>query len=556
MVFTMTLLLAAVSLFALLGRRDIVTSHEARVVQTARQMAVSGWPWQSPRVSVPHGTERIDVNPWIVPVLNGEIRLKKPPLPYWSDAVLFRWVGFSEGIARFPSALLGFLGALLIYDLARRVIGARAALPAMLIWITTHFVVDEFRKAMADPYLAFATLMAMWAWVRAGRRSSFLLLFYVGLAIGVLAKGPVIFVTVLPGLVMWTVIRKPARKSSLRFHIVGIVMFILLVAPWAMMVMRQVPHAIDIWKAELEGDDKPRAAIYYLLTIWQLTLLWTIPWLISIVVTFLHGWRGLWSPRGRRRVFALGWMLAILIIFSLKAEKKNAYLLPLMPASILLSADGVGMMLFLSRRKIGVGLSRIAMTAQALIGVGFAVSVLVLIIRHHLGANRIGVSAVVVLIALLPLRAIQVHQPFRWLLTQVVAYVAVLMVFIGVYMAWTDRLRSPRAFASSVYEVSERTHVPIWRAKSPEEVTVYLPLDLAPSNGARQVLIAVDDPKGELLGTPREFEAITDGIRVIDVRPVQLPTSTGTRYRLYELTLDRGAGSIAWEGEAPSEPSL
>ena len=48
------LVLAAMPVFvALLGRRDIGTSHEARVAQTARQMADAGWPWNARALSVP-----------------------------------------------------------------------------------------------------------------------------------------------------------------------------------------------------------------------------------------------------------------------------------------------------------------------------------------------------------------------------------------------------------------------------------------------------------------------------------------------------------------------
>src|SRR3954451_15034429 len=86
------LLLFALALFLpLLGRRDIVTSHEARVVQTAREMAHAGWPWAAERLAVPgvHLTNAPDVdgkpalrlapdpdapkllvNPWLVPTLN------------------------------------------------------------------------------------------------------------------------------------------------------------------------------------------------------------------------------------------------------------------------------------------------------------------------------------------------------------------------------------------------------------------------------------------------------------------------------------------------------
>src|SRR5947207_12011272 len=102
----------------------------------------------------------------MVPVLNGEIRLQKPPLPYWCSAILFRLFGieWSEALARFIPALLGALATFFVADLARLLLGRRFAFPAALVWVSSYFIPDEFRKAMADPYLTFFALLAIWGW--------------------------------------------------------------------------------------------------------------------------------------------------------------------------------------------------------------------------------------------------------------------------------------------------------------------------------------------------------------------------------------------------------
>ena len=182
------LALALLIILPMIGARDVVTSHEARVVQTARQMAAVGWPWAARPVSVPvvavreldgmkrlaplPGAGTMEVNPWLVPVMNGQVRLQKPPLPYWCAAVLFQLTGsidrVSEVAARFPSALMGALAVLLMYDLGRMLHGRLAGWFAGLVWVSSYFVFDEFRKARADPYLAFVSLLSIWAWVRGG----------------------------------------------------------------------------------------------------------------------------------------------------------------------------------------------------------------------------------------------------------------------------------------------------------------------------------------------------------------------------------------------------
>jgi len=238
-----------------LGWRDLVTSHEGRVAQTARIMAASGWPWNATPVHVSGFVEsnesnrlapaqlpggRDTVNPWLFPVINDAIRLQKPPLAYWMTAIVFKLFGVSEFNARIVPALLGALATLMTWDLARLILGRRAALPAAIAWITMRFVADEFRKSMADPYLAFFTLATLWGWWRCGRGRN--ILAWIALALGVLAKGPVIFVHLLPAMAAAKVLlRRRSGSPRLISHVVGLIVCIAIVLPWPYLVLKQAP---------------------------------------------------------------------------------------------------------------------------------------------------------------------------------------------------------------------------------------------------------------------------------------------------------------------------
>src|SRR5579864_5642947 len=103
------------------GRRQFAASHEARVADPAREMAAAGWPWNARVIEVPavHLVKRmgvlrlaadsdaptLHVDPWVVPVLTGEVRLQKPPLPYWCAAVAYRLWGVGEMTSRLVPAL-------------------------------------------------------------------------------------------------------------------------------------------------------------------------------------------------------------------------------------------------------------------------------------------------------------------------------------------------------------------------------------------------------------------------------------------------------------------
>jgi 4-amino-4-deoxy-L-arabinose transferase-like glycosyltransferase len=388
----------------LLGRRDIVTGHEARVAQTAREMART-WPWQNGEADRLHvdrvvltdigsGVLRlypatdgstVSVNPWLVPVLQGLIRLQKPPLPYWCAAVplkLFSGGNLGTGWARFVPALMGAFGVLFMYDLARLTIGRAGAWAAGLVWVSSYLPFEEYRLAMPDPYLAFFTLVCVWAWFAAGKSlgssrkwgsrkwwgsgvvawwsngrertqlphytttqlhlhtAAVLVLFYVSLALGVLAKGPLIFLHVGIALAAYHVCYRRRPPGRVWQHLLGVAVFAAVAVPWAVYVYRQVPDAAAVWRYESVGElsnnrENVRPWWFYAPAALQISLPWAPVWLAGLVLPFVRRRRG---RLDRRAFFPLIWYGATVVFFSLVNQKKDPYLLPVLPAQVLLIA--------------------------------------------------------------------------------------------------------------------------------------------------------------------------------------------------------------------------
>jgi 4-amino-4-deoxy-L-arabinose transferase-like glycosyltransferase len=558
------LLVLAVSVFfPFLGERNITSSHEARVAQTARRMAASGWPWDASPVDVPlvrlsdtpqgkrlaplPDRQMMPVNPWIVPVMRGQIRLQKPPLPYWCAAIMYRLTEPGELAARFPGALLGMLGALLMFDLAGRYFGRRAALPAALVWVSSQFLVEQFRIATADPYLCFFTLAGFWALVT--RRT---VLLYVAVALGALAKGPLILLTLLPGIVFAQLLasRRAARRSGWLAHLVGVALLIAIAIPWYFVVYRQVPHALDLWRYESIGSladkmEKPRPWWLYLGTTFRLPLPWTPMWIAGVTLLFCHGRRGLFSPRGKRRLLLMAWYVMVVLVFSFAHSKKDAYLLPLMPVMALTIADALAVLIAWGRRRRFADLPGILATTQAAIGIGAAAVVLVLVARLSLHRGiAVTLAAGATLLALGVLYPIFRAQPRRWLILQSIAYAAILVVLFGFQRPAVENQRSPRMFAAHLDELMHESHLPIMLERLPEEVTFYLPLQLKDYRDANRVLAVVDDSRGDFrLGARQADSAFFgewfDDAQVIEVRSISVPDDGHGRWRLYELVLDR-----------------
>src|SRR5688500_7570015 len=265
-------LLAALAFLPYLNRPDVVTSHEARLIQVSRAMAESGWPWDAKPVTTPDvqlvrddqnvldlrpkpGAASLQLNPWLVPILNGQVRLQKPPLPYWATATVYRIAGgHSELTSRLIPALLGFVSTFLVAALARRLIGRRASVPAALLWASSYFIPDEYRKAMADPYLAFFTLVAIWAWVRARHfkyqisNLKWVVLAYVSIGLGLLSKGhPMVPHLIIP-IALYHALYRRRVPGRWWLHLLGIAIVAAITLPWVIYVLKYVPSAPEFWR--------------------------------------------------------------------------------------------------------------------------------------------------------------------------------------------------------------------------------------------------------------------------------------------------------------------
>ncbi len=579
-------LLAVLAFLPALGRRPIVTSHEARVAQTARQMAVAGWPWRHPRVSVPavelaktpDGKTFLDpqwpplrppisVNPWLIPVLNGEVRLQKTPLPYWCAAVLFRLAHApgNEALARLTPAVLGLLATFLIYALARRLLGRTVAWCAALIWVSTHFAAEQYRLAMADPYLSFFTLLALWAWVEVSRRPDtktappaplprhrfvYLLIFYLAVALGLLAKGPPLFLVLGVPIVLFhlcTGRRPPIDRLG---HLLGAMIVAIAIVPWAMYVRHHVPHALEIWRYESIGElpgadnvEKARPFWFYIPSLFQLSLPWTPLWIAGLVMPFIRRRPPRKFPRRRRpRWFPFLWYITVILLFSAMPVKKNTYLLPVLPAQVLITAQALAALLVTMRRSFNKG----AWLAwiQAAIGIGAAAAITVGIVKD-VQLNRgfaIALAALALAAAAGAIAELRARTSALWLWRQSIAYVLTLAAFLSFWSPARDTPRSARPICAELLSLIEQTGEPLALTKLPEEASLYLPLTIAspPSSlSTGTVLVIVDDPHHTAKPDASALQDRVPGRHITAVERVPLNSAPGdARWKVFRLTVE------------------
>jgi 4-amino-4-deoxy-L-arabinose transferase-like glycosyltransferase len=141
---------------------------------------------------------------WVVPYLQGEPYLDKPPLLYWLVGLSYRVFGVHDWAARLVPALATHGSVLLVYLFGRRSLGERAAFRGALALGLAPGFLGMGRLLLLDGLLTFCTTLALFAAFEAVRgprlRRGWWLLAGLACGLGVLAKGPIALVLLLPPL--------------------------------------------------------------------------------------------------------------------------------------------------------------------------------------------------------------------------------------------------------------------------------------------------------------------------------------------------------------------
>ncbi len=290
---------------------------------------------------------------FLVPHLNGEPYSHKPPLLFWLVHAGWAVFGVNEWWPRLLPALLSISSVFLMRRLARQCWPTATVLPDMATWIVfgTFLFAGLFTLLGFDPLLMGCTLIGMVGLVRAaqGERLRGLLWFGVGIGLGVLSKGPVILLHLLPAAVLapwWATL---PRGTIARWYLgvlgallLGAAIALAWAAPAAYVGGEAYRNAI-LWgqtAGRMTESFAHREPWWHYLSVLPLML---FPWFLWPAL-----WRGVAGLRGGKLDtgvrFLLAWIVPVFIGFSLISGKQMRYLLPLIPAFALFAAHVISRM--------------------------------------------------------------------------------------------------------------------------------------------------------------------------------------------------------------------
>jgi 4-amino-4-deoxy-L-arabinose transferase-like glycosyltransferase len=330
------LVVVVLTRLASLGIYPLTDTTEARYGEMARKMLETG-NWISPQWE------------YGVPFWG------KPPLSFWAAAASMAVFGINEFAARFATFVFALATAALFWrwphSPAPRGAGAMAAALVLLSSVLGFLIAGA---VATDVFMVFGMTLSMVAFWNAlhAPGSADRWWFFVGLAVGLLAKGPVAIVMTAIALGLWLAWTRDWRAI---WHglpwLRGLLLTAALTLPWYLAAEAATPGFLRYfiigehwqrftqpgWTGDLYGNGHIRMRG----SIWLYVAGAALPWTV-VALALLR--RKAVSESARRpapdaqMVYLLCWVLAPLVLFTMARNILEAYALPALPALALITA--------------------------------------------------------------------------------------------------------------------------------------------------------------------------------------------------------------------------
>ena len=289
----------------------------------------------------------VETNNWVTPQIDYGVPFwAKPVLSTWLSALSMKVFGTNEFAVRLPSLLLSLLMVLMVNKFA-----GKKDLPfyfAGFVIITLPEFLLHMGVVSTDITLSLSVaiiMLSFWKSVSENQKSVWNYLFFVGIGLGMLAKGPIALILTFPPLLIWIVLFKEYKKVLRAFPwLTGFLLLILIAVPWYWMAELKSPGFLNYfivgehfkrffdsgWKGDLYGFPKQMP----LGIIWLFLIAGTLPWIIALISRAWMNRSNLLKDKWTG--FLLLWLLWTPLFFSVSKSLIHTYVLPVMTPVALL----------------------------------------------------------------------------------------------------------------------------------------------------------------------------------------------------------------------------
>ena len=338
--------------------------------------------------------QMIETESWIVPTLDGQPYLDKPPLLYWLVAGAYQSLGVSVFVARIVPTVAAAFAVWVVFRWVRREMGQSAGILAAAILLLMPDFFYRGPQLTMNGLLAAATTASLAAGYAAIAKDRFQWGWWICSAvccgIGLLAKGPVAAALVgLPLVIVPLVDRRLVRPSILAF--LGFAVITIAVAgPWFVLVAQRQSGFIDyfFWKHHVDRVVNPfdhaKPWWYFLPQV----LLGLLPWTPVLFLVAYRWLRGHAIPS--LAVFGLMAGVIGIVLFSFSGSKRPVYLVPVYPPLAVAVAAFLWHEFEAGRRVLGVGRTGwLRFTAMSAVAMGIFFVVFLPQYHHRFSAEPV-----------------------------------------------------------------------------------------------------------------------------------------------------------------------
>lgn len=285
--------------------------------------------------------EMVQHDNWLIPTMNGELRIAKPPLPTWITAGFMSAAGTDTNLLmnRIPAGISALVLLFFLYSFTKSFTGCpTTALFSVLVLSTSYMFMYMARKGTWDIYCHSFMTGGLWMLYEGLKSGKFRFFGFAGILMGLswMSKGPVSFYTLLiPFLISYMVVYK---SSDFRKNYKGLafsaVLTLIICSAWPVYLMSHAPaeaHAVAGEEATAWFSRHIQPFWYYL----QFPIMSGI-WMFALIPLMGYRYFREKAAQQDKYRFLVLWIWIMLLLLSIIPEKKDRYLLPeTIPAAIL-----------------------------------------------------------------------------------------------------------------------------------------------------------------------------------------------------------------------------
>lgn len=299
----------------------------------------------------------LEYDDWVTPWFDENMPFwGKPPLSFWLTMMGFKLFGLNEFGGRFfywvsSIAVLYFVSKTAkLCDKKLQIAAPAILLSCLLFYVASSAVMTDMPLLLGASIALYAQIKVI---ISGNNQRSHSILLGLGLAIGMLAKGPIGLILFLLPILIWCLLNQHFQFIWTRFDFWKMFAFtVVLSMPWYFLAEFRTPgffeyffigehwnrYLIPGWKGDLYGSahDYPRGSI------WLFYLLAIMPWsLILALAMFLSKKPKNKVSNNSRQIPSLLvlWVMTPLVFFTFSGNVLWTYVLPALPATAILIAN-------------------------------------------------------------------------------------------------------------------------------------------------------------------------------------------------------------------------